>query len=108
MSRDAQPPIRDNAELGRFEITVGDAVAFLEYTRGPSELVLVHTEVPAELRGRGLASRLARHAFALAEREGMRVEPVCPFQLAWVERHPEVHRLLHRAAGRASIEPFWF
>lgn len=108
MSRDQQPAIRDNAERGRFEMTVGDAVAFLEYARGPSELVLVHTEVPEELRGRGLAGRLARHAFELAEAGGLRVEPVCPFQVAWVARHPEVHHLLHRASGRASIEPFWF
>ena len=41
---------------GRFEIEEDGHVAFLEYTIAGRILALVHTEVPEELRGRGLAS----------------------------------------------------
>lgn len=107
MATDGVPPVRDDAERGRFEIELDGAVAFLEYTRGPSELVLVHTEVPDAIAGRGLGGRLARHAFELARDRGLRVQLVCPFQIAWVERHPEVRDLLHRATGSGGEEPFW-
>jgi len=101
------PPVRDDRGRGRFEIEVDGAVAFLEYTRGPSELVLVHTEVPEAITGRGLGGRLARHAFELAKEEGLRVELVCPFQIAWLDRHPEYRPLLHRAPDGTGDDPFW-
>lgn len=107
MGAERPPPVRDDPERGRFEIEVEGAVAFLEYTRGPSELVLVHTEVPRAIAGRGLGGRLARHALELAREEGLRVELVCPFQIAWLDRHPEYRELLHRPTGAGGEEPFW-
>ncbi len=103
----AEPPIRDNLETGRFEITIRGETAYLEYARGPSELVLVHTEVPRALSGRGLASRLARHALDLARAEGLRVSVVCPFALGYVERHPEYQGLIGKPSGPAAPEPPW-
>ncbi len=102
-----EPPIRDNLDAGRFEIAIGGETGYLEYTRGPSELVLVHTEVPRALSGRGLASRLARHALDLARAEGLRVSVVCPFALGYVERHPEYQGLIGKPSGPASPEPPW-
>jgi len=107
MGTEEAPPVRDARDRGRFEIEVDGAVAFLEYARGPSELVLVHTEVPERLAGRGLGGRLARHALELAKREGLRVELQCPFQIAWLDRHPEYRPLLHRPTGSAGDDPFW-
>lgn len=102
-----EPPVRDNAEAGRFEIETDGAVAYLEYTRGPSVLALVHTEVPPELGGRGLAGRLARHACEVAREAGLRIEAVCPFQIGWFDRHPEHADLVHRPTGTAGDDPFW-
>lgn len=102
-----EPEIRDDAEAGRFEVEIDGRVAYLEYARGPSVLALIHTEVPPELGGRGLASRLARHAVALARAESLRIEPTCPFQIAWLERHPEYADLVVRPTGAAGDDPFW-
>ncbi len=102
-----EPPIHDDLEAGRFEMTIGGETAYLEYSRGPSELVLVHTEVPRALSGRGLASRLARHALDLARAEGLRVSVVCPFALGYVERHPEYQGLIGMPSGPAAPEPPW-
>jgi len=100
--------VTDNRELGRFEIRAEGVVAYLEYTRGPSVIVLVHTEVPERLGGRGVAGRLARHAVELARRELLRVDLVCPFMLGWIDRHPEHADLLHGGSGAALDDPFWF
>jgi predicted GNAT family acetyltransferase len=106
-ARDEPAPVVDNGETGRFEITIGGETAYQEYSRGPAELVLVHTEVPSALSGRGLASRLTRHGLELARREGLRVALVCPFALGWVDRHPEYRDLLDRPGGTAAPDLPW-
>ncbi len=100
--------VHDVAEARRFEIREGDHVAWLEYSRGTSTIVLVHTEVPAALAGRGIAGELVRHALELARAEGLRVEVACPFVTGWLARHPEYADLLHRGAGPPAEDPFWF
>ena len=42
----------DNPQENRFELAVEGQTAVLNYERTPKSLVLVHTEVPASLRGR--------------------------------------------------------
>ena len=66
--------------------------------RTPTSLVLVHTEVPQQLEGRGIASALVKAAFRHAADKGMDVLPVCSYVRAWAQRHPEVEPLL--AGGR--------
>jgi predicted GNAT family acetyltransferase len=55
---------------------------------------LVHTEVPAELEGRGIASRLVAAAFAYAREQGLTVVPVCSYVRSYMRRHPETASLL--------------
>jgi len=49
----------------------------------------VHTEVPEELSGHGLAGALTQAAITTAAAEGMTVVPLCPFARAWLVRHPD-------------------
>jgi len=44
----------------RFETHIEGKTAFLTYRRMPGKLVLVHTEVPAELARHGIGSKLVR------------------------------------------------
>jgi predicted GNAT family acetyltransferase len=83
------PEVTDNRELSRFEIRIGDAVALLAHRRRADRLVLVHTEVPEELGGRGLGGALTRAAIDRAAAEGLTVVPLCPFARSWLERHPD-------------------
>jgi predicted GNAT family acetyltransferase len=90
MTSMTQPPeVTDNTEGSRFEIHAGGAVAVLTYRRRPGRLVLVHTAVPDELGGRGLAGLLAQAAVAKAAADGLTIVPLCPFARSWLERHPE-------------------
>ncbi len=81
--------VRDNQEASRYEIGVDGATAFLLYERRPNSIVLVHTEVPESLGGRGLGGILARHALDTARTTGNRVVVQCPFVQAWLRRHPD-------------------
>ena len=83
------PEVIDNRELSRFEIRIGDAVALLTYRRRADRLVLVHTEVPEQLGGHGLAGALTRAAVDRAAAEGLTIVPLCPFARSWLERHPD-------------------
>ena len=78
--------IQDNQEMSRLEIDIAGQLATLRYERHPHAIVLVQTDVPPGLRGRGVANALARRATEHAEREGLRVVAVCPFVRAFMQR----------------------
>ncbi len=81
--------VRDNRALSRFELERDVRIAFLVYHRQPDAVVLVHTEVPPELRGHHVGDALVRGALAAIEAEGLRMVPVCPFVQAYLRRHPQ-------------------
>ena len=81
-------------KAGRFEIEQDGHVAYLEYTIAGNVLGLVHTEVPAELRGRGLASELTKSAFEWARDNHMKVDVICPSVAGYLERHKQYSDLV--------------
>ena len=52
-------------------------------------VLLIHTEVAEAVEGQGLGSRLVRGALDDIRARGLKVAPVCPFVLSYLERHPE-------------------
>ncbi|MBO0775302.1 MAG: N-acetyltransferase [Actinobacteria bacterium] len=89
--------VSDDRAACRFELRAGGHVAGLQYRESRGRLILIHTEVPPELGGRGIGGTLVTAAAARAAQEGMTVVPLCPFARGWLQRHPEV-------AGRAAID----
>lgn len=81
--------VTDRPELKRYEIVVGDQVAYLTYRRNDDHVLLSHTEVPESLRGLGLGGVLAKHGLDDARRVGKKVIVRCPFVTAWLLRHHE-------------------
>lgn len=92
-------PIEVDRATGRFNIGVGDDVAFLQFHIRGSVLSLIHTEVPEALRGRGLADALARAALTYARRNGMRVRVICPFVAKFLARHSEFQDVVDATDG---------
>ncbi len=86
--------VRDNPATSRFEMASGDAVAFVEYMRAGDRIVLIHTEVPEALSGRGVGSKLVRGSMEAVRTEGLKVVPRCEFVAAYIERHAEYRDLL--------------
>ena len=87
----------DNTGASRFELSADGWLAELVYHVRGDRLVLIHTEVPIELEGRGIGGRLVTAAVDRAVREGLTLVPLCPFARGWLERHPE-------AASRVVID----
>jgi hypothetical protein len=80
----------DNPSAGRFEATVDGIVAFLEYAIDGDRIVLIHTEVPEALGGKGVGGALVSFARDYAKERALTIVPRCPFARSWLERnHPE-------------------
>lgn len=109
MTRETPPPdeVRNNPGEGRFELSVGDRLAFLNYrvlTRG--ELGLIHTEVPEELSGRGVGSALVEGALLIAREKEWTVLPYCPFVHGWMRRDTRFADLIsYRYPKRDELVP---
>ena len=82
--------VTENTEQHRFELPIADGVLASAYYRVEhGRVVLVHTEVPQEFSGQGIASRLARGTFELLRQTGRKAILKCPFMSWFVVAHPE-------------------
>ncbi len=81
--------VRDNKDRGRFELDVGDQLAFASYRLTPSAVIITHTETPRALRGRGIASELVKGALELIRGDGKKVVAGCGFVVDYLAKHPE-------------------
>ena len=86
--------VRQNAAANRYEFDVdgGEALAF--YRRADGVMTFTHTEVPAQLRGRGLGSQMMQAVLRDVRAQGLKVVPRCPFVADYIRRNPEFADLL--------------
>lgn len=83
------PAIHHDPGARRFEAVVEGHRARLDYAPAPGRLVILHTEVPKAIGGRGLAGALVEAALAHARASGLLVEARCSYARAYLARHPE-------------------
>lgn len=86
--------VNHNEEERRFELSIGGLRAVLTYRLSPDRIVLLHTEVPEPLQGRGLAAKLTRSALDFAREKRLRVVPLCPYASSFLRRHAEYQDLV--------------
>lgn len=89
--------VRDDEDRQRFTYVEEGTEAHLRYRAEPGRLVLLHTEVPEAIGGRGIGGRLVRAAVERAARTGETVAPSCRFARRWLTEHPDV-------AGAVSLD----
>ena len=82
-----------NEQWHRFEMHIDDKTAFIEYTKEGNTYLLMHTEVPPELEGHGLAKSLVEKTFDWLEKKGAKMTPYCPYIFTYIKRHPEWKRI---------------
>ena len=82
--------IVDDVANHRYVLEEDGLVAELIYRRNGNRLILVHTEVPEKLGGRGIGGQLVRHALERAAAEHLTVVPWCPYARKWLQDHPDV------------------
>ena len=86
----------DRPEKSRFELPVEGGVALAYYERDGDRITLTHTEVPKELSGQGIGSRLAKGVFEEIQASARKAVPQCPFMAGYADKHPEYASLLAR------------
>jgi predicted GNAT family acetyltransferase len=86
--------LNNNTAIHNFEIVVEGQRAFIDYKVRDGKYYLVHTEVPPELEGRGIAAALVEKTFRYLEANDAKMLPYCAYIQAYIKRHPEWERLI--------------
>jgi uncharacterized protein len=86
--------IVNNRAHHRFELAVEGHIAATYYQIADGVITFVHTEVPPELGGKGVGSKLIRGALDQVRSEGLKVVAQCPFVKAYIDKHGEYADLL--------------
>jgi len=74
-------------EDSRFEAQVAGGSAYLSYAEEDGAVVMLHTVVPREAEGQGVAASLAAAAVGWAREQGLKVEAQCSYVRSWLARH---------------------
>ena len=84
-----------NESAFRFELNVDGYIAFIDYKQEDDIIKLIHTEVPEELGGRGVAAALVEKTLVYLEEHKNPLFPYCPYVYAYIKKHPEWKRIVH-------------
>ena len=84
----------NNPAKHRYELAVDGHVAATYYKIEDGVITFVHTEVPPELGGKGIGSKLIKGALDQVRAAGLKVIAQCPFVKAYIEKHAEYADLL--------------
>ncbi len=80
--------IFNNEQRQQFQLKLDGELATLEYRLNEGKIVLMHTEVPAALGGRGIGSALAGFGLDYARANHLPVKVYCPFVVTYVKAAP--------------------
>ena len=88
--------VTNNEKNQRFEIAIESEIAYLEYRWYKGDLALMHTTVPKEFEGKGIASSLAKFALEYAKEKQLKIMVYCPFVGKYLKNHNEYSFLIDR------------
>lgn len=99
--------VRKNGDSGSYDAVVdGQVAGMIVYNvpRGGQRVVFSHTIVDPEYRGRGVASRLVKHALDDLRAHDLKLSNYCTFVADYIADHPEYKDLVDgRFPGRATV-----
>ncbi len=88
-----EPAVRNNTAHSRFELETEFGLVVANYRASDGVVAIYHTEVPPQLRERGIGSLLVQGALELARAQGLKVIPACGFVSHYMATHPEFNDL---------------
>ena len=84
----------NNEAVHNFELVINGRRSFIDYKQKGDKVFLIHTEVAAELKGKGVAEALVEKTFRYLEDSQLKMVPLCVYVGLYLKRHPEWNRLL--------------
>ena len=91
--------IIDNKAQHRFELEVDGHLAASYYKIDDGVITFLHTEVPPELGGKGIGSRLIKGALDQVRAERLKVIAECQFVKGFIGKNPAYQDLLKSRTG---------
>ncbi|MBC3539616.1 GNAT family N-acetyltransferase [Rufibacter sediminis] len=88
--------IKNNPAAHRFETTVDGSTAVVEYRLKGNVITVLHTKVPKELEGQGIAAALTKQVLTYIADEKLELVPLCPYMAAYLQKHPEYQTLVKK------------
>ena len=92
----------DNKEQHNFELWIENQRSFIDYKKKGDQVYLLHTEVPEELEGRGVAVALVEKTLKYLESNHLRLVPLCTYVQSFLKRHPEWNRLVDKKKDQSN------
>lgn len=86
--------VHNNPTEGRYELDVDGHIAASYYKLADGVMTFTHTEVPPELGGKGIGSKLVKGALDDVRAKNLKVVPQCTFVKGYIDKHPEFAGLL--------------
>jgi len=86
--------IVNNKAEQRFELAADGHIAATYYEVADGVVTFDHTEVPPELGGKGIGSKLVKGALEQVRADGLQVIANCEFVKGYIGKHPEYADLL--------------
>jgi hypothetical protein len=91
---DMSDMVNDNPAHHRYQLEVDGHIAATYYEIADGVITFIHTEVPPQLGGKGIGSKLIKGALDQVRARGLKVIAQCPFVKAYIEKHPDYANLL--------------
>ena len=86
--------VEHRPDQSRFQAVVDGQTCVIDYALQNGVMAVTHTGVPPPVEGRGIAGQLMKALLDQAKNDGVKVEPLCTYARAYMERHPETAELL--------------
>lgn len=83
-----------NEATNQFELSTPYGLALIAYETEGDTMSILHTEVPEEMEGQGVASDLAKFALDYAREKKLKVKVYCQFVQVYLKRHPQYQDLI--------------
>jgi hypothetical protein len=87
-------PLVKNEGARQFEMEVEGQKAVIVYSEHHFTITLLHTEVPPDLEGKGVATAIIEKTLSYLEKNHFRLIPLCPFVVTYIKRHLEWKMIL--------------
>ncbi len=87
-----------NEPKHNFELWIDGMRSFIDYNIKDDTVLLLHTEVPKEQEGRGIAAALVEKTFVHLEQRNQKIAPICQYVKSFLQRHPEWEKLVAKTS----------
>ena len=81
-------------KVDRFEVFESGQIAYLQYDEKEGVLDILHTVVPPQLEGQGIARALTEAAVGYASDEGLKIRPTCAYAKSFFARNRQYQSML--------------